>query len=108
VLGRISGKGRAVELNDRVKQVISKSLKIPVEQLGDSSTFEDLGADSIDVIELVFELEEKFDIDISIKSNKDALALNTGTNAPGLSEIGFMTIGDIAGAVKRLVDAKTA
>jgi acyl carrier protein len=97
-----------VEVNEKVKQVISKSLKIPVEQLGDSSTLEDLGAESIDVIELVFDLDEKFDIEISIKSNPEALVLNTGTNSPGLSEIGSMTIGDIVGAVKRLVDAKSA
>jgi acyl carrier protein len=96
-----------VELNDKVKQIISKSLKIPVEQLSDSSKLEDFGAESIDVIELVFELEEKFNIEISVKANRDTLVLNTGTNAPELSEIGFMTIGDIAGAVKRLVDAKT-
>jgi acyl carrier protein len=100
--------GRAVELDDQVKQVISKSLKIPIEQLTDSSTLEDFGAESIDIIELVFELEEKFDIEISVKPSKDALVLNTGTNTPGLSEIGFMTIGDIAAAVKRLVDAKAA
>jgi acyl carrier protein len=97
-----------VEVNDEVKHVISRSLKIPVEQLGDSSTLEDLGAESIDVIELVFDLDEKFDIEISIKSNPEALVLNSGTNTPGLSEIGSMTIGDIVGAVKRLIDAKTA
>jgi acyl carrier protein len=111
-LGRIFGEGQAVEVNERVKQVISKSLKIPVEQLADSSTLEDLGAESLDVIELVFDLEEKFDIEISIKSsvkaNKDALVLNAGKKAPELSEIGFMTIGEVAGAVQRLVDAKTA
>jgi acyl carrier protein len=97
-----------MEVNDEVKRVISKSLKIPVEQLSDSSKLEDFGAESIDVIELVFELEEKFDIEISVKSSNDALVLNTGTNGTGLREIGFMTIGDIAGAVKQLVDAKAA
>jgi acyl carrier protein len=114
--GSSTGEGRAMQVNDEVndevsdevKQVISKTLQIPVEQLGDSSTLGDLGAESIDVIELVFELDDKFDIEISIKSNPEALVLNTGTNTPDLSEIGLMTVGDIVGAVKRLVDAKTA
>ena len=91
---------------DEVKDVISKSLKIPADQLKASSKLVDFGAESIDVIELLFDLEEKFDIEIAVKSNKDALSAGQDNNR--LNEISFMTIGDVAGIVDKLVAAKHA
>ena len=47
-------------------------LKIPIDRLNDDTRLEELGAESIDIIEIVFALEEKFDIDISLRMNQDA------------------------------------
>lgn len=48
-----------------VVEIISNRLGVSKEQITDQTTFqEDLGADSLDVVELVMELEEKFKIQI--------------------------------------------
>ena len=53
-------------LLDDVKEVVIEQLDCdPAEVKEDSKFIEDLGADSLDVVELVMALEEKFDIEIS-------------------------------------------
>jgi len=48
-----------------VKEVVVEQLDCdPAEVKEDSKFIEDLGADSLDVVELVMALEEKFDIEI--------------------------------------------
>ncbi len=52
-------------LLDDVKEVVVEQLDCdPAEVKEDSRFIEDLGADSLDVVELVMALEEKFDIEI--------------------------------------------
>ncbi len=52
-------------LLDDVKEVVVEQLDCdPSEVKEDSKFIEDLGADSLDVVELVMALEEKFDIEI--------------------------------------------
>ena len=52
-------------LVDDVKEVVVEQLDCdPAEVKEDSKFIEDLGADSLDVVELVMALEEKFDIEI--------------------------------------------
>ena len=49
---------------DEVRQIIAQTLKVPIEQLTPDTRLDDIGAASLDVIEIVFELEEKFGISI--------------------------------------------
>jgi len=50
---------------DRVKGVIAQKLDRSEDEITEQASFvEDLGADSLDVVELVMALEEAFDIDI--------------------------------------------
>jgi acyl carrier protein len=50
---------------DRVKEIIAKELEVDAKQLAPEAKFiEDLGADSLDIVELVMALEEEFGIDI--------------------------------------------
>jgi acyl carrier protein len=50
---------------DKVKAVVVEQLDCdPAEVKEDSKFIEDLGADSLDVVELVMALEEEFDIEI--------------------------------------------
>ncbi|MBE0495982.1 MAG: acyl carrier protein [Campylobacterales bacterium] len=52
-------------LLDEVKEVVVEQLNVnPDEVKAESKFVEDLGADSLDVVELVMALEEKFDIEI--------------------------------------------
>ncbi|MBD3808669.1 MAG: acyl carrier protein [Epsilonproteobacteria bacterium] len=50
---------------DEVKDVVVEQLNVSPDEVKEDSRFvEDLGADSLDVVELVMALEEKFDIEI--------------------------------------------
>ena len=50
---------------DRVKAIVVEQLGVEAAQVTPQSKFvEDLGADSLDVVELVMALEEEFDIEI--------------------------------------------
>jgi acyl carrier protein len=69
-----------MELQQQVRGLISKSLKIPEDTIKLESSFvDDLGADSLDIVELVMALEDEFQIEIpdkdaeSIKSVQDAI-----------------------------------
>lgn len=50
---------------DKVKEIISDQLGIDSEEISmDSSFIDDLGADSLDVVELIMALEAEFDMEI--------------------------------------------
>ncbi|MDF2952427.1 MAG: Acyl carrier protein [Anaerocolumna sp.] len=50
---------------DKVKSIIAEQLNVEESTISISSSFkEDLGADSLDLFELVMALEEEFDIEI--------------------------------------------
>ena len=50
---------------DRVKKVIVEQLDVAEEEVTQTASFvDDLGADSLDVVELVMGLEEEFEIEI--------------------------------------------
>jgi len=52
-------------LFDEVKEVIVEQLNVSPEEVKPESRFvEDLGADSLDVVEMIMALEEKFGIEI--------------------------------------------
>ncbi|HYO81852.1 MAG TPA: acyl carrier protein [Bryobacteraceae bacterium] len=49
----------------KVKQIIVEQLGVDEAQVDDTASFvDDLGADSLDIVELVMAFEEAFDIDI--------------------------------------------
>jgi len=50
---------------DRVKKVVVEQLEVSEEEVTPTASFvDDLGADSLDVVELVMGLEEEFDVEI--------------------------------------------
>lgn len=53
------------DIREKVKKVIVDQLSVNPEEITDDASFiEDLGADSLDIVELVMEFEEQFGIDI--------------------------------------------
>ncbi len=53
------------DLSDRVQSIVADQLGVElVEVTNDASILDDLGADSLDIIELVMTLEEAFDIEV--------------------------------------------
>ena len=58
-----------------IKQVIAKQLGLDESEIKDEASFmDDLGADSLDTVELILELEEQFEIEIP---DEDAEELTT-------------------------------
>lgn len=52
-------------VSDRVKRIIADQLGVKIEEVKDDASFiEDLGADSLDTVELVMALEEEFGTEI--------------------------------------------
>ena len=50
---------------EKVREIIANQLSVKAEQITEKSNIaEDLGADSLDVVELVMALEEKFEVEI--------------------------------------------
>ncbi|HQU83048.1 MAG TPA: acyl carrier protein [Pyrinomonadaceae bacterium] len=69
------------EVQDKIKQIIVDELGVDEAEVTENARFiEDLGADSLDLVELVMRFEEEFDIEIpdedseKIQSVRDAYA----------------------------------
>ena len=76
---------------DRVRAIIAEQLGVKLEEVTDAASFiEDLGADSLDTVELVMALEEEFGVEIP---DEDA---ETMTNVGG----GIKYIDSMAGGAK--------
>jgi acyl carrier protein len=64
---------------ERIKQIVAERLGVDEDQVTKEASFmDDLGADSLDTVELVMALEEEFDIEIS---DEDAEKIQTVQNA---------------------------
>ena len=69
-----------MSIEDRVKQIVSEVLNVEEADITiDASFIDDLGADSLDLVELVMAMEEEFDVKIEdeeaekIRTVKDAV-----------------------------------
>jgi len=79
------------ELIQRVLKVIAASKRIPLETVTIDSDFQQLGIDSMDAVEILFALENEFDISIP---DEDARAVRS--------------IRDMCAGVDKLVAAKSS
>ena len=57
-------------IQDRVLKVIATSKRIPVETVQPDSTFEGLNIDSLDRLNILFDLESEFEIEINDEQAK--------------------------------------
>jgi acyl carrier protein len=76
-----------------VIEIIAKRLPAEKRSLGIADRLEDLGIDSFSAVEMIFDLEEKFDVQISYNSNDARLDLQT--------------VGDVISAIKNLVTRRS-
>lgn len=68
-----------MSVQDKIRKIIAEKLSVePEEVVPDASFIDDLGADSLDLVELIMSMEEEFDIDIS---DDDAESLTTVKDA---------------------------
>jgi acyl carrier protein len=75
-----------------VVALIAKKVRVERPSLQLSDKLEELGIESIDAVELIFDIEEKFDIQVPYNAN------NPRTE--------FDTVGDVVRAVEQLVGGK--
>jgi acyl carrier protein len=67
------------DIFEQVKSVIAEELEVEENQITmESQIVDDLGADSLDVVELIMRLEEKFEIEIP---DEDAEKIQTVSDA---------------------------
>lgn len=77
------------EVESRIRSLIVEQLGVSKEEVVDTASFfDDLGADSLDIVELVMAMEEEFDLEIP---DDDVEKLRT--------------IGDVSGYLKGRVQA---
>jgi acyl carrier protein len=70
----------ATNVEQKVKSIIAEQLGVGEDEIKPASSFiEDLGADSLDIVELVMAMEEEFEVEIpdeeaeNIKTVQDAV-----------------------------------
>jgi acyl carrier protein len=55
-----------MSVEDKVKKIIAEKLSVDLDEVVPEASFiDDLGADSLDLVELIMSMEEEFDIEIS-------------------------------------------
>ena len=79
------------EFIQRIRTVIANSQRMPIEQIGIDSTFQELGIDSMDAVNILFGLESEFDLNIPDDEVKD-----------------IRTVRQMAEGVEKLIAAKAA
>ena len=58
---------------DTIKDILQENLDIAPENVDEDSTFESLGIDSLDMVELVCEIENRFDIELGEAEGLDTV-----------------------------------
>ncbi len=54
-----------MSVEDKIKKVIADKLSVDLEEVVEAASFvDDLGADSLDLVELIMSMEEEFDVEI--------------------------------------------
>lgn len=54
------------KIQEKVKKIISEKLSVDIAEVVPEAAFvDDLGADSLDLVELIMSMEEEFDVEIS-------------------------------------------
>ncbi|MFA6263546.1 MAG: acyl carrier protein [Candidatus Babeliales bacterium] len=66
------------ETSQKVIAIIAEKLSMPAQNISATSTFKDLGADSLDIVEIIMSFEETFGIEIK---DEDAEKIKTVGNA---------------------------
>lgn len=70
---------------EKLTNIISENLGVDVEEIKLETSFEELGLDSLDIVELVMNIEEEFDIQIEEGEN-------------------FKTVGDVVSYIESKIE----
>jgi acyl carrier protein len=82
-------------IRQRIRAIIAEQAMLDPDQVNDEATPQDLGIDSLGLVESIFAIEEEFDISVPFNANE-----------PEKSEFDISNMGTIIAAVERLVADK--
>ena len=85
-----------MSVKDKVIQIIAEQGLLNVADVSLTATLEELGIDSLGVVESIFAIEEEFDIEVPFNAN-----------APQESEFDISSVATIISAVETLVAEQT-
>ncbi len=85
------------EVKDRVIQIIADQAILEVSDISMDQSLEDLGIDSLGLVESIFAIEEAFDIEVPFNAND-----------PKASEFDISSVASIVAAVQKLVADQAA
>ena len=85
-----------MSVKDKVIQIIAEQALLDAADVCLPATLEDLGIDSLGVVESIFAIEEEFDIEVPFNAN-----------APAESEFDISSVSAIISAVEALVAEQT-
>ena len=83
-------------VRDRVVTILAEQALLDPREVRPEATLEDLGIDSLGLVEMVFAIEEAFDIQVSFNANE-----------PRKSDFDISTVDTMVRAVETLIAAKT-
>ncbi len=86
-----------MDVQDRAIEIIAEQALLEPSDVTLESTPEDLGIDSLGLVESIFAIEEAFDISIPFNAND-----------PSESDFDITNVGTIVAGIKRLIAEKTA
>lgn len=69
-----------METLDKIRELIAEQLDVDIDKLKAETTFEEIEADSLDLVELVMSLEEEFEIEISDEEIEKIKSVNDIVN----------------------------
>ena len=83
------------EIAGKVIDIIAEQAMLKADEIKLDSAPEDLGLDSLALVEIVFAIEEQFDVSVPFNANE-----------PESSDFDISSVGKIVDAVKALVQSK--
>lgn len=84
--------GMQSDVEKEVMAIIASKVRVERPTLTRDDRLDELGIESIDAVEMIFDLEEKFDVEIPYNAN------SAGRE--------FSTVGDVVKAIQTLVNSK--
>ena len=92
-----TAKGNMMSVTDKIIEIIAEQAVLETADVTLESTLEDLGIDSLGLVESIFAIEEEFDITVPFNANE-----------PSNSDFDISSVSKIIEGVTRLVNEQAA
>ncbi|MGX9354081.1 acyl carrier protein [Roseobacteraceae bacterium S113] len=84
-----------MNVRDTVIEIIAEQAVLETSDVSDTDTLDDLGIDSLGLVECIFAIEEAFDISVPFNANE-----------PAASDFDISSVTAVIAGVQKLVDEK--